>query len=202
MSWLESLSISDALIKFPMAHQDYVERKQNKGKSPYKKGADEQPKGIPLRLKLLMLVAVGIVGSFSYFLWFIDNNDAKPIDPEAVSNVKEEKTKAQLPAPPKEKWAYRKELEGKKIEEGQYEVKQGGPYKMQCGSFKTMKQAEILKANIAFAGLSAQVSKSVGSKSTYYKVFLGPYEKKRDAERDKHKLKRNKINYCQIWLWK
>ena len=85
---------------------------------------------------------------------------------------------------------------------GQYDVKQSGPYKMQCASFKTMKQAEILKANIAFTGLSAQIAKSVGTKSTYYKVFLGPYDKKRDAERDKHKLKNNKINGCQIWLWK
>ncbi len=72
---------------------------------------------------------------------------------------------------------------------------------MQCGSFKTLKQAEVLKANIAFAGLSAQISAPVGTNSTYYKVYLGPYEKKRDAEKDKHKLKRNKINYCQIWLW-
>lgn len=186
-----------------MAPQDYVHRQQNKKKSPYKKGAKEQSKGMPLKLKLIILITFIIVAGFSYFLWVINHHDIKPQEELVeVEEKEEEKSKTQLPLPPKEKWAYRKELEGKKIEVGQYDVKQAGPYKMQCGSFKTVKQAEILKANIAFTGLSAQVSKSVGSKSTYYKVFLGPYTKKRDAERDKHKLKKNKINYCQIWLWK
>jgi len=182
-----------------MAHQDYVSRPKSNKKSPYKKGA-EQPKTIPLKVKLIGLLTLCIIAGFAYLLWSIKDTQPEPIK-APVANTKEKK-KATLPEPPKEKWAYRKELEDKKIEEGQYEVKQGGPYKMQCGSFKTLKQAEVLKANIAFAGLSAQIGKSVGSKATYYKVFLGPYTKKRDAEKDKHKLKRNKINYCQIWLWK
>ena len=76
-----------------------------------------------------------------------------------------------------------------------------GPYKMQCGSFKTRKQADTLKARIAFSGLVAQVSQSKGSNGTWYKVYLGPYPKKRAAEKDKHKLKSNNINHCQIWLW-
>ena len=189
-----------------MAPQDYVDRQQNKKKSPYKKATKKQPKGIPLKLKLIMLITFVVVAGFSYFLWIIDRNDSQPqeiqLHVENQEHKEQENSQTQLPLPPKEKWAYRKELEGKKIEVGQYDVKQAGPYKMQCGSFKTEKQAEVLKANIAFTGLSAQVSKSVGSKATYYKVFLGPYEKKRDAERDKHKLKKNKINYCQIWLWK
>ena len=185
-----------------MAPQDYVDRQQNKNKSPYKKGTKKQPKGITPKLKFIILIAFTCIAGFSYFLWKIDRNELMPQEEHVAVEMKEETSKAQLPLPPKEKWAYRKELEGKKIEVGQYDVKKAGPYKMQCGSFKTEKQAEVLKANIAFTGLSAQVSKSVGSKATYYKVFLGPYEKKRDAERDKHKLKKNKINYCQIWLWK
>lgn len=187
-----------------MAHDDYVSRSRNKDKNPYKKNAPEPSKGLPIRVKITAILTLCIVAVFAYFLWFIKNDEdaPQPNTNTTVETEQEEKNKVELPVPPKEKWAYRKELEEKKIEEGQYEVKQGGPYKMQCGSFKTLKQAEILKANIAFTGLSAQISKSVGSKATYYKVFLGPYAKKRDAERDKHKLKNNKINYCQIWLWK
>lgn len=185
-----------------MAHQDYVSRPRSGKKSPYKKEATELPKGLPLKVKLIGLLTLCIIGGFTYLLWSIKDNDPASIEKSTITVEEKKKTKATLPTPPKEKWAYRKELTDKKIEEGQYEVKQGGPYKMQCGSFKTIKQAEVLKANIAFAGLSAQVKKSVGTKATYYKVYLGPYAKKRDAEKDKHKLKRNKINYCQIWLWK
>lgn len=184
-----------------MAHQDYVSRARNKDKSPYKKNAPEPPKGFTFKLKMMVVLILCMIAFFIYGLWSISrNNEALQENTTPTKEVK--RIKVALPSPPKEKWAYRKELEDKKIEEGQYEVKQGGPYKMQCGSFKTLKQAEILKANIAFSGLSAMVSESVGKKSTYYKVYLGPYAKKRDAERDKHKLKNNKINYCQIWLWK
>ena len=73
---------------------------------------------------------------------------------------------------------------------------------MQCGSFKTQKQAETLKARIAFSGLEAQVKSVSGKNGTWHKVYLGPYPRKRLAEKDKHKLKRNNINYCQIWLWR
>lgn len=187
-----------------MAHQDYVSRPRNTKKSPYKKGSKEQPKGLPVKVKLIGLFTLIIICAFAYFLWSIKDNGTSPQETTAPLVEEKAKTKAEtsLPTPPKEKWAYRKELEDKKIEVGQYDVKKGGPYKMQCASLRTLKQAEVLKAKIAFVGLSAQISKSVGSNGTYYKVFLGPYEKKRDAEKDKHKLKNNKINYCQIWLWK
>ena len=93
------------------------------------------------------------------------------------------------------------ELKSKEVEVGEYEVTEKGPYKMQCGSFKTMKQAEVMKATIAFTGLSAQISATKGSNGVWHKVFLGPYEKKRMAEKDKHKLKSNGITTCQIWYW-
>ena len=106
-----------------------------------------------------------------------------------------------MPAPPKEKWAYIEKLKSREVEEGQYEVKTKGPYKMQCGSFRTKKQAEVMKATIAFSGLSAKISSAKGSNGTWYKVFLGPYAKKRQAEKDKHKLSSNNISTCQIWNW-
>jgi len=188
-----------------MAHQDYVSRSRNTKKSPYKKSSAQPPKGVDIKVKIIGLITLCIICGFIYFLWSIKGNGAAPeniIPPTIEENKKTPTPKANLPTPPKEKWVYRKELEDKKIEVGQYNVKKGGPYKMQCASLRTLKKAEELKAKIAFVGLTAQVSKSVGSNGTYYKVFLGPYIKKRDAEKDKHKLKSNNINYCQIWLWK
>ncbi|MBA6232343.1 MULTISPECIES: SPOR domain-containing protein [unclassified Colwellia] len=184
-----------------MAHQDYVSRAQNKKKSPYKSKVAPKPT-FTVKFKLVLLLAILLIGGFSYGLWAI--KDKKP-STSPVKVVKEDtrvvKEKA-LPAPPKEIWAYVDNLQSKEVEVGKYEVKDKGPYKMQCASFRTMKQAEILKATIAFTGLTSQISESKGKNGIYYKVFLGPYERKREAEKDKHKLKSNNVNGCQIWFWK
>ena len=78
------------------------------------------------------------------------------------------------------------------------ETKPSVPYQMQCGSFRNKDDAESLKANIAFQGLESNVKKT----GTWYRVILGPYERKRLAEKERHKLQRAKINGCQIWLWR
>ena len=75
------------------------------------------------------------------------------------------------------------------------------PYQMQCGSFRKQSQADALKAKIAFQGLEAMVRKVSGKKGEWYKVVLGPYPKKRHAERERHKLQRGGVNGCQIWFW-
>ena len=71
-------------------------------------------------------------------------------------------------------------------------------YLMQCGSFKIFDQADSMRAQMAFVGLEPQIR---GSKSGWYRVILGPYPSKRDAERDRHVLQRAKINSCEIWTW-
>ncbi|WP_031815878.1 SPOR domain-containing protein, partial [Vibrio parahaemolyticus] len=62
---------------------------------------------------------------------------------------------------------------------------------------KTQAQAEERKLAIAFQGLSSKIRKKEGS--SWYRVVLGPYKFKRDAEKDRHKLQRAKIEPCAIW---
>ncbi len=71
------------------------------------------------------------------------------------------------------------------------------PYIMQCGAYKQLNQAEARKLDIAFQGINSKIRKKEGS--SWYRVVLGPYTFKRDAERDKHKLQRAKIEPCAIW---
>ena len=184
-----------------MAHQDYVARSASKKKSPYKKNNDKhsESEGIAIKTKVVAFVTLLSIGAFGYGLWSI--KDKQP-EPEVQVSPQTTKPETKLPDPPKEKWAYVKELETKKVDEGQYTVEEKGPHKLQCGSFRTMKQAEVLKAKIAFVGLEAQISASKGTTGTWHKVFLGPYAKKRHAERDKHKLASNNVNHCKIWLWR
>lgn len=183
-----------------MAPQDYISRSSKKKSNPYKKKPASEAGGMSLKFKFIALFAVVAIAAFGYGLWQLSSVKPTPIKPVKQTTTTKKQT---LPEPPKEKWEYIEKLQGpKEVEGGEYEVVDRGPWKMQCGSFRTQKQAEQLKANIAFAGLIAQISRSEGKNGVYYKVFLGPYDKKRNAERDKHKLKRNNINYCQIWLWR
>lgn len=186
-----------------MSNQDYISRSPSKKKknSPYKKKPAEPMQKPLIKAKIIGAVIMVLITAFAYGLWFLKTNiatkDPIPTEVQVVTEKKHE-----LPEPPKEKWTYVENLKTQKIEVGQYEVKQNGPYKMQCGSFKTSEQAESLKANMAFVGIESQIQTAQGKNNTWYKVVLGPYSRKRAAEEDKHKLRKSKINGCQIWLWK
>jgi cell division protein FtsN len=186
-----------------MAHQDYVSRPRNSNKNkknnPYKKG--EHSTTINFKTKVIAVITFSALIGFGYFLWSIKDNQPSPIETQQIEQINKT-SEAKLPEPPKEKWSYRKDLADKEVEQGEYEVVDRGPWKMQCASFKSNDQAQALKAKIAFLGIESKVIKSQGKNGVWYKVILGPYKRKRSAEKDRHKLKRNKVNYCQIWLWR
>ncbi len=190
-----------------MANQDYVSRAPAKKKKNNRNGkkSTKNASAIPLKSKLISLLLIILIAAFAYGLWSLKTDPSTKVPLtvpiKAVQDKKAASKANELPEPPKEKWTYVKDLATKEIEVGEYEVKEKGPYKMQCGSFRTAKQAETLKARIAFSGLEAQVKSVTGKSGVWHKVFLGPYPRKRLAEKDKHKLKRNNINGCQIWLW-
>ncbi len=74
-------------------------------------------------------------------------------------------------------------------------------YLMQCASFRTRAQADEMRAKIAFQGLEAQIRHSDGANGEWFRVILGPFDAKRDAERAKHALRKVNITTCQIWFW-
>lgn len=103
------------------------------------------------------------------------------------------------------RWDYIEELENSEVQVDVPERELGPPKLMQCGSFRSQSDAEGLRARIAMVGLESQVRASEGTteanRGTWHRVILGPYETKRDAERDRHKLQRAQIFGCQIWNW-
>lgn len=106
-----------------------------------------------------------------------------------------------LPPKPKEEWTYLNELENKHVEVDIPDVvstRAPQQYQLQCASFRQEPQANQMKAVIAFQGLEAQVRQIEGTTGTWYKVSLGPYTTKRDAERKRHVLQNAGINGCQI----
>jgi len=186
-----------------MSNQDYISRTPPKKKknSPYKQKKTEPAAKLPAKAKIIGVLVIVLIAAFAYGLWFLKTSPTTKA-PLQTKNQVAAKKEQHLPEPPKEKWTYVENLKTKEIEVGQYEVKQNGPYKMQCGSFKTRAQAESVKAKMAFVGIYSKIKAAQGKTRTWYQVVLGPYERKRVAEQEKHKLRKNNINDCQIWLWK
>ena len=138
-----------------MTHQDYVSRSRapKKNSGGKKNQAAPEKASMPAKFKLVLLIAVLGIAGFAYLLWSI-----KDVEPEkaVTPQPKAEQKKSDLPKPPEEKWQYMEELKSKEVEVGQYEVKDKGPWKMQCGSFRSRQQAEQMKATIAFSGFLLQ----------------------------------------------
>jgi len=187
-----------------MTSRDYANRKPTRKGSTKKRGSKgNAPKRFPV---LLLLITLAGLTGFGYVLWLLSSEDEVVTTPVVVEEPKKASVKKDpnaLPPAPKEEGTYLKELENKKVEVDlpATSTKPKRPYQMQCGSFRKESQANSLKATIAFQGLEAQVRKVKGTSGMWYKVVLGHYDKKRDAERQRHVLQNSGTNGCQIWFW-
>ena len=192
-----------------MAQQDYVRRVKSKPKA--KRGQNQPPRrhtgntaqpsstsGKVMWISLGMLV----VGGFGYAIWNLGQSKPEQAAAPIVAAPPVQVEEDPLPPKPQEEWSYIKELENKKVvvEVPKQELSKR-PYQMQCGSFRAPSQADELKARIAFQGLESDVRRTEGKNGVWYRVVLGPYERKRSAERDRHKLSRASIYGCKIWYW-
>ncbi|EKO3557994.1 SPOR domain-containing protein [Vibrio metschnikovii] len=176
-----------------MANKDYVRR----GRSPKKPTAKTTTRRKPWRSGLIALI---LLSGFVYGLYWLNQKPEPPAPPvKTVSPVKPTTPPARvIPPPPTEKWDYVQSLPQREIEVTAKEQQLSEiPYIMQCGAFKTLQQAEARKVEIAFQGLKSNIRKT--ENSSWFRVVLGPYPLKRDAERDRHRLQRAKIEPCAIW---
>ena len=171
---------------------------RRKKSAPVKKDRHAAPKR-PINGKqsfpfIAVAIALSLSAFIGYFIFAVD----KPQVTKAVSKqaVKKEEL---LPEKPQPKWQYEESLSSKEVVVDIPEEKVNTrPYQMQCGSFRKKGDAESLKARIAFQGLNSTVKKT----GSWYRVILGPYDRKRVAEKERHKLQRARINGCQIWNWR
>ncbi len=190
-----------------MAQRDYVSRgrSQKKKKAPNNanKRASSRQVSAPNMHKLPLFkiaIIVALVAGFGVFLWSIKDNVEGDVDVQSSRAVAP--TEEALPELPEEEWEYIKTLPGYEVEvDVQAQEKSDKRYLMQCASFRTRSQAEEMKAKIAFQGLEALIRQSSGSNGEWFRVILGPFESKRDAEKAKHSLRKVNIATCQIWYW-
>jgi len=166
-------------------------------RKPAKRGAKknssrkQSKQGFPY---IACFIAILLIAFISYFVFAVEKPTVKMMPKKSVV-----KTEEILPVMPQPKWDYVDILKTKEIKvDIPVETKPTKPYQMQCGSFRQKNDAESLKAKIAFQGLTSMVKKT----GNWYRVILGPYERKRLAEKHRHKLQRAKINGCQVWFWR
>lgn len=147
-----------------------------------------------------LCVVIAILLGFAFWLWSIKDKAPAPdnlVEPEITV-----KNDDGLPELPEEEWNYIKSLPGYEVEVDETEAsKSDKRYLMQCASFRTRAQAEEMKAKIAFQGFEALIRSASGKNGDWFKVILGPFDAKRDAEKTRHALRRANITTCQIWFW-
>lgn len=154
----------------------------------------------------LVVITLALVAALIWFLYSIAGSKNKQSVVEKPVPVVTEKMQQQIdrdgiPELPKDQYSYPDVLENQEVEVDVPERELGPPKLMQCGSFRSETDAQTLKARIALAGLESQVRRSEGRNGVWYRVILGPYATKREAERDRHKLQRAQVHYCEIWNW-
>ncbi|MGB2104385.1 MAG: SPOR domain-containing protein [Glaciecola sp.] len=185
-----------------MAQKDYIKRKpaprkKSTGSTRRTKPKSKGASGVFTKLKIAL--AILVLAGFAYFLYSIKDDGIQPTNEQkeitVTSNIDEVDP---LPELPEEEWEFIKTLPGYEVEVDAEVATSDKLYLMQCGSFKIFEQADSMRATMAFVGLEPQIR---GTQSGWYRVILGPYESKRDAERDRHVLQRQKINTCEIWPW-
>ena len=166
------------------------------------RGGPKKPAKAPFPVAKLAII-VALIGAFAFGLYFLLNDDEGQEQGSltAPSATAKKKKEAKLPPPPDdESWNYIDVLENKQVTVGKEELKDKGPFLLRCTTVRSKQRAEALKAKIAFAGHESKVKQYQGTSGVWYRVDLGPYDRKREAEKVRHVMKRNNINGCTILL--
>ena len=73
-------------------------------------------------------------------------------------------------------------------------------YVLQIGSFQNLNDANKLKANLAFLGLTAHIQHVTVNKQTWHRVRTGPYKNKQQLFKSQKTLKQNDIHAISMEL--
>ncbi|EJI85078.1 sporulation related protein [Alishewanella aestuarii B11] len=184
-----------------MPQKDYV--RATRPKAPAKgqaRGSRAKAPAATNKPWLLIALTLLTLSVFVYGLWFLKQQPVSSSQP-AAAPVKAPAKDELPPKPQSEPYQYIKELENREITVEVPEQQRSVPAVLQCGSFRQQGQAEQMKAQIAFAGITADVRRTEGSNGVWFRVVVGPYESRRAATADMNRLRQMGINTCQVRNW-
>jgi cell division protein FtsN len=185
-----------------------------KKKAPRKsRGASRQNKkqSAPIGLWIVtILMVAGLAGGLSYLKWFKTDKQelvlAKPkqITPKqkkpAVNITQTAVTSSDDDIP---LYNLHEDLINKEVVISAEDLKLPDNvnkyyYTMPCGSFRESFRADELKAQIAMTGNTSKIDAVQYKGETWYRVQLGPFNRKRAAESVRHRLQDNNVHGCII----
>ena len=187
--------------------RDYA-KKSNQKPARKRNASRRKKQGFPTIAVLIVGILVGgFVGFLVYLKWLPSQPATQTVNKD--NTVKEKNTAKQTEqAQPKQpgvpKYTFHDLLEDKEVIIPEDELKRSDKkismqYIMPCGSFRNNEHADALKAKIAFLGFESKIHPVDANSGRWYRVQLGPYASKRQAESIRHRLQENDVNDCKIW---
>lgn len=92
------------------------------------------------------------------------------------------------------------DINKKAVTQGDSKIEPNKRYILQVGSFQNPGDAEKLKANLAFLGLSASIQHVTVKNQTWHRVRTGPYSSRRQLTKNQKILKKNKLQSIPMEL--
>lgn len=183
--------------------RDYAKKSAPKKR---KRNATRRKKqGFPTAAVLIVGMLVGgFIAFLAYLKWLPQQTGAIAV----VESPKAEKPQNKPEPEPKTtqvpKYTFHDILEDKEVvipedELTRPENKVSLQYVMPCAAFGDSNNADAMKAKIALLGFESKIIPIKWKEKQLYRVQLGPYASKRQAESIRHRLQRNDINDCKIW---
>ncbi|NVJ49867.1 MAG: SPOR domain-containing protein [Gammaproteobacteria bacterium] len=187
--------------------RDYAKKRAPKSRN--RNATRRKKQGFPTAAVLIVGMIVGGFVAFLFYLKFIPRDEAVTTPTVATKTTNKKPDTKSEPSTSREvkevpKYTFHDILEDKEVvipeEELQRpENKVSMQYVMPCAAFGDVKNADALKAKIAFLGFESKIVPIDTSSRRLFRVQLGPFSSKRQAESIRHRLQENDINDCKIW---
>jgi cell division protein FtsN len=181
-----------------MATKKKITRRKTKRKVA---GKSAQKRRIPGWIILLSGILFGlIIAIYGYVNGWVPESDLmqKPIAQSSQTKVKKhvDDNSKDLQVKPKKDFDFYETLQEMEVVVDDSDLNQlndqiSKTYILQLGSFKNLPDAESLKAQVAFTGISASIQTVTIKKTKWHRVIIGPYKSGRKADVSKRSLEKN-----------
>ncbi|MDH5432557.1 MAG: SPOR domain-containing protein [Gammaproteobacteria bacterium] len=182
--------------------RDYAKKGRSKSRGASRHG----DRIIPLPLLIFTgFLLVSFLSGLAYLKWFVDpvENNQKQTPKTVQSQKTEKKSDNQTKDSTVPVYNLHDDLTNKEVEISDDDLNLSENqdryyYTMSCGSFRDESRADELKALIALTGNNSTIKTVNVQGTTFYRVELGPFNRKRAAESIRHRLEDNDIRKCSI----
>lgn len=156
----------------------------------------------------LWLLALVVLGGFGYFLYYLSTGLPEPLKPARKEpSTPSRSTKVQLEKPERQepRFTFYTLLPEKEviIPEGEVRLRKReehlgrvprGHYFIQAGSFRSLRDADRLKAQLALLGLESRIEKAEIQGTVWHRVRLGPFTSMTEVEKIRDRLRKYRID--------